>query len=507
MSQAYTTLDEWTVFSSAFEKFSDMVTTLHDAPAQQFDHGQVEKFLETSGRELLRRMFQGYLDHRAATEPNWESLEGNDDVLRTHRRQDCQRHLATLFGEVIVSRTAYGAPGVGSRFALDAQLNLPPDKYSDGLRRRLAGDVWLMSFDEAIARLDQTTGGHVPKRQSERVVVKVAQDFEAFYNSRRADEPEASEDLLVLTTDAKGIVMRHEDLREATQKAAPRTQSVRGSGLSAREQDNRKRMAQVASVYTVAPYIRRPETIMNLPPEEATPPRPKVENKRVWASVERDTQHVIDELFDEALRRDPDRQRQWVVLIDGNRDQLTRIQAAAARHGVAVTIIIDFIHVLEYLWDASRALNAGDAQATQAWVQTQTLKVLQGQVQTVARGMRLSATLRGLSDKKREAVDTCADYLTNRWSFLQYDLFLEQGFPIATGVIEGACRHLVKDRMDLTGARWRLQSAEAVLKLRSLRSSGDFEAYWRFHKQQELERHHLSRYAECLFLEDFRVED
>jgi hypothetical protein len=232
-----------------------------------------------------------------------------------------------------------------------------------------------------------------------------------------------------------------------------------------------------------------------------------VENKRVWASVERDPQHVIDELFDEALRRDPDRQRQWVVSIDGNRDQLTRIQAAAARHGVAVTIIIDFIHVLEYLWEAARALNAGDAQATQAWVQTQTLKVLQGQVQTVARGMRVSATLRGLSDKKREAVDTCADYLTNRWSFLQYDLFLEQGFPIATGVIEGACRHLVKDRMDLTGARWRLQSAEAVLKLRSLRSSGDFEAYWRFHKQQELERHHLSRYAECLFLEDFRVED
>ena len=407
----------------------------------------------------------------------------------------------------MVSRTAYGAPGVESRFALDAPLNLPPDQYADGWRRRLAGDVSLMSFDEAMARLDQTTGGHVPKRQSERVVVQGAQDVEAFSNSRRADEPEASEDLLVLTTDAKGLVRRHEDLREATQKAAPRTQSVRGSGLSAGEKDNRKRMAQVASVDTVALYIRRPETLMHPPPEEATPPRPKVENKRVWASVEREPQHVIDELFDDALRRDPDRQQQWVVLMDGNRDQLTRLQAAAARHGVAVTSIIDLIHVLAYWWDAARALNAGDAQATQAWVQTPTLKVLQGQVQTVARGMRWSATLRGLSDKKRKAVDTGADYLSNRWSFLQYDLFLEQGFPIATGVIEGACRHLVKDRMDLTGARWRLQSAEAVLKLRSLRSSGDFETYWRFHKQQELERHHLSRYAECLFLEDFRVED
>ena len=115
--------------------------------------------------------------------------------------------------------------------------------------------------------------------------------------------------------------------------------------------------------------------------------------------------------------------------------------------------------------------------------------------------MRRSTTLRELSNKQRDAVDTCADYLLKRQSYLRYDVFLAHGFPIATGVIEGACRHLVKDRMDLTGARWRLKRAEAVLKLRSLRSSGDFEAYWHFHKQQELQRNHLSRYADPLFLD------
>ena len=115
--------------------------------------------------------------------------------------------------------------------------------------------------------------------------------------------------------------------------------------------------------------------------------------------------------------------------------------------------------------------------------------------------MRRSATVRGLAAKRREAVDTWADYRLNRQSFLRYDSFLAQGLPIATGIIEGACRHLLKDRMDLTGARWRLKRAEAVLKLRSLRSSGDCEAYWVFHKQQELRRNHVSRYAEALFLE------
>ena len=500
MSQAYTTIDEWKEFASAFEKFSDIVTSLRGPQSEQLDHAQIEQLLDVEGRELLRRMFQGHLDRRATTEVDWESLEGHDHILRTHRRQGCQRHLDTLFGEVMVTRRGYGARGVESRFALDAQLNLPPDKYSHGLRRRLAQDVALMSFDEAIARLSATTGGHLPKRQSEEVVVKVAQDFEAFYETRQVHEPEASADLLVLTSDGKGIVMRPEDLREDTRKAAARAEPQLKTRLSPGDKRQRKRMSTVASVYTVAPYARSPESIIN-PDRNEVVSRPKVENKRVWASVERESQDVIDELFAEALRRDPTRQRQWVVLVDGDPHQVARIQAAAVRQQVSVTIVMDFIHVLEYVWDAARALYPGEAAAAETWVQARALRILQGHVREVAKGMRLSATMRGLSAKQREAIDTCADYLLGRHSFLRYDLFLEQGFPIATGVIEGACRHLVKDRMDLTGARWRLQRAEAVLKLRSLRSSGDFEAYWQFHKQRELQRNHVSRYADCLFLD------
>jgi hypothetical protein len=115
--------------------------------------------------------------------------------------------------------------------------------------------------------------------------------------------------------------------------------------------------------------------------------------------------------------------------------------------------------------------------------------------------MRRSATLRRLSTKQRHAIDRCADSVRNRQASLRYDRFLAQGCPIATGVIEGAGRHLVKDRMDLTGARWRRRRAEAVLQWRALRSRGDFEAYWRFHTQQERQRNHLSRYADPLLLD------
>src|SRR5919106_2455250 len=167
MSQAYPTIDDWEMFSPAFEQFSDVVTQLRSDESRQLEHGQVEQLLEKEGRELLRRLFQGHLDDRAANETDWESLEGADGLIRRQRRQGCQSHLETLFGDVIVTRRAYRAPGAPSLFALDAALNLPPDKYSDGLRRRLGQEVAIMSFEEAMDRVDQTTGGHIPKRQSE----------------------------------------------------------------------------------------------------------------------------------------------------------------------------------------------------------------------------------------------------------------------------------------------------------------------------------------------------
>jgi hypothetical protein len=100
-----------------------------------------------------------------------------------------------------------------------------------------------------------------------------------------------------------------------------------------------------------------------------------------------------------------------------------------------------------------------------------------------------------LSPEERKPVDTCARYLLNHSQYLRYDQYLAGGMPIATGVIEGACRHLIKDRMDVTGARWSLAGAEAVLRLRALRSSGDFDQYWRFHESCEYRRTHQSRYA------------
>jgi hypothetical protein len=220
------------------------------------------------------------------------------------------------------------------------------------------------------------------------------------------------------------------------------------------------------------------------------------EDKWLMASVENDAATVVAQVFDEAERRDPDHRRPWVALVDGNNHQIDRVKAEAKAREVKVTVIVDLVHVLEYLWGAAWCFFAeGDASA-EAWVGDKALAVLNGQASTVAASIRRKATCRRLDPGKRAKADTCADYLLRKRRYLDYPTALAKGWPIATGIIEGACRHLVKDRMDLTGARWSVAGAEAVLKLRALRANDDFPAYWQFHLSQEEQRVHHARYAD-----------
>lgn len=301
-------------------------------------------------------------------------------------------------------------------------------------------------------------------------------------------------ELLMMSEDSKGIVMRKEDLREATRKAADREDGKSKSRLGQGQKRNRKRMATVAAVYSIERDVRSAEEIMTSEKSVESKARPRAQNKRVWASAERELKEVTDEVFQEALRRDPEKGRKWVMLVDGHKDQLRQIHARIKHYGVKVILILDFIHVLEYLWKAAYCFYAAGSEQAEAWVAERALHILQGKASQVAAGMRRSATLRRLSAGKRKAVDRCADYLLTYKNMLRYDEYLAEGLPIATGVIEGTCRHLVKDRMDITGARWGLQRAEAVLKLRSLHSSKDSENYWDFYKKQTLQRYHLSQY-------------
>lgn len=163
---------------------------------------------------------------------------------------------------------------------------------------------------------------------------------------------------------------------------------------------------------------------------------------------------------------------------------------------------MDIIHVIEYLWKAVRVFYEEGNNGTEKWVSKRLLKILRGKASLVAGGMIRFATLLKIESTHRKPVDTCANYLLKYSPYLRYNEYLQQGMPIATGVIEGACRYLIKDRMDITGARWSLSGAEAVLKLRSIKASGDFDEYWKFHEQQEFYRNHYYQYFNPDILEE-----
>ena len=496
--QARTRSDE-NPFTDSRRYFDDLTKRLSARETMQMTHAELERLVDQEGRELLRRLFQDHLDLRGPGEATAEVM-GANGMGRPHARLRT-RALKTIFGKVLVSRLGYSAHDTDTLFPRDAELNLPPELYSHGVQRRAANEVIKTSFDQAVAAIAETTGAAVPKRQVEQLTARAAEDFDAFYETRSADsirEANKTGEILVLTTDGKGIVMRREHLREATRKAAALRTHKKSKRLSRGEKRNCKRMAQVAAVFTIAAFARKPEDIVkDLGPvrdADDAPKRPRPEHKRVWASVDKEPRQVIDQMFAEALRRDPARTKRWAVLVDGSPTQLALIKKTAKRHGIAPTIVVDIIHVLEYVWKAAFAIHGDGHPDTQRWVSQRLLEILRGNSSDVAAGMRRSATLRGMRTADRMAVDDCADYLLKYRPYLRYHEYLAVGLPISTGVIEGACRHLIKDRMDITGACWGLPGAEAVLKLRAIRSSGDLNAYWAFHEAAEWNRNHLARY-------------
>ncbi|MGH9849416.1 MAG: ISKra4 family transposase [Blastocatellia bacterium] len=485
-------------YQPAREQFEALLAKLHAPATQAMTETELETLLLTDGSELLRRALQGHLDERSkgVVSPPVVDADGRS---HTHQRTRT-RQIKTIFGTVTLTHTGFGGRGLEHLYPLDAALNLPPEHHSHTVRQFVAEAAAKESFDEVVATLDSYTGAQVAKRQAEELTRGAAQDFNAFYEQRRAATAERAEEtgrVLVMSADGKGVPLLKRDLRPATQAAADTRQPRLAHRLSKGEKKGFKRMATVAAVYTIQDWPRTPEQIVGELAAQPLPgsPRPRPEDKRVWASLAQPPEEIIAQAFEEAERRDPQKTKQWVALSDGNELQLGLFLVAAEYYQVKLTIILDLIHVLEYLWRAARAFYKEGDKRAEAWVSKRLLAILRGRSSHVAAGIHRSATLLKLSPQTRAPVDKCAAYLLKYRDFLRYDEYLAAGYPIATGVIEGACRYLVKDRMELTGARWSLVGAEAVLQLRALRASDDFEEYWQFHLEQEQKRHHAKLYA------------
>ena len=457
----------------ARQEFSALETWLSAPPTLQLPLHQIEAQQETRGRELHRLLLQHHVQQR-----------GNGDVglaLRvaepwaafryTHRRLQ-RRTLKTIVGPIHVDRIGYGRPGAGSIHPLDEAMQLPGRSFSYELQKRMVKAAVQGPFQECRERIQEWTGRLVPKRSLEAIVQEAAQDFDAFYAERLPEPWQHTASILVVAVDGKGIPM----VKPAD---APRS-ARRTKGQKA----NRKKMATVAAVFTRAPWVRTPEQVVeslfrtdpNRGTEGGEGPPPRPEHKRVWASLGKGKAAVIEEVVQEVRRRDPENRKIHVALTDGERALQILVDDR-----LQVTLILDLLHVLEKVWKAAHVFHPEGSPEAELWARLACGRILEGKVCQVVKGLRQTVTKRKLFGAKRKTLLGVADYFHKNQDRMRYVEYLAQGLPIASGSVEGACKNLIKDRMERSGMRWTESMAEAIVKLRAIYLSGDFDSYWAFH--------------------------
>jgi len=439
----------------------------------------VEQQQEIKGREVQRLLLQSHVDLRGPGDvaPSLRVALGESISRFTHRRLH-RRTLKTVFGEINIDRMAYGCQGQRSIHPLDESLQLPERSFSYQLQKRLIKAAIQGPFREATARILESSGLTIHNHSLEPLLIEAAVDFDGFYGQREADPGSEAASLLVIAVDCKGIpLVRPEPIRPQLRLTRP-WQTVK-------EKTGKKKMATVAAVFAKAPVVRTPQTIIdNLFPAGAKSTdqqsAPKPEHKRVWASLTKGKTVVIEEVRQEVLRRDPAGHMTLVALIDGERALQKRVLKV-----MKPTLILDLIHVLDRVWTAAHVFQPEGSAEAEVYAKLMASRILEGDVSQVVKGLRQTVTKRGLTGSHKKYLLAVATYFQNNTRYMRYHEYLAAGFPIASGPVEGACKNLIRDRMERSGMRWTPAMAEAIVKLRSLYLSGDFDQYWSFHVAQD----------------------
>jgi hypothetical protein len=301
--------------------------------------------------------------------------------------------------------------------------------------------------------------------------------------------PEATQEgpILVVTADCKGVPLVRKALppQETTDTPLPALANPRrGKG----EKANKKKMAAVGAVYTIDPFVRTADEVIDeVMREEAAERRPKPTHKRVRAELLVGKVALFLWLADEVVRRNPTATKPLVFLSDGERALHDRQSEYLPEN---VICILDLFHVMERLWKAAWCFfdEASEKPEAHRWVEKELRMLLEGKVGYVVGGLRQMMTKRDLKGARRKTVSEVAGYFERNRVRMKYDEYLAAGYPIGSGVVEGACRHLVKDRLERAGMRWHPDGAQAMLNLRATYLNGEWDSFWAYHVEQEDDR-------------------
>lgn len=430
-----------------------------------------------------------------ATRPTVPAEEGQMQEVRTLRRLPEQhaRRYVSIFGELTITRWVYGSREGQAIEAvpLDARLGLPAGDFSyvlEDWQQRLCVKE---SFAEATGDLAELLGVAPSVRAAEVMSREMAEFAPLFRLDQPAPPAKEEGELVVYTADGKGIPMR----RKSDQPRRHGQRRTKG------QKANKKQMSYVGAVYTINRFVRTPDDVLDeLARKEAAAERPKPLHKHVAAEM---TQVIDGEecngrvslfatLSEEVRERNPGGKKAVVAVMDGEK-ALWEVLKSFLPSAIG---ILDLFHVLERLWNAAYVFHAEGSTAAEKFVNERLQMLLEGKVGGVIGGFRQMLKKHSLSGPKHKALNTVIGYFENNREHMRYDEYLAAGYPIGSGVAEGACRHLVKDRMEQTGMRWTVEGAQALLNLRALYLNGNWSDFVTYRIQEEQDA--LYPYKTCL---------
>jgi hypothetical protein len=466
---------------------------------QQFDalRGFVDRAardgqrIDTVERELFRQLLglgHSLLSAFVAAQgdgdlgPQAETPDGHV-VRRLPERHD--RRYVSIFGELTIARVVYGSREGQKieRVPLDERLGLPEGDFSYVLEDWSQRLSLKESFAEAGRSLAMLLGLKLGSRTLEHMSRTVAGYAPAFQDALPSPPPEQEGAFLVVTADGKGVPMR----RPPQQGPKPHHRRTKG------QKANKKQMACVGAVYTIEPFVRTADDILDeVLRDERSGDRPEPQHKHVWAEM---TRQVGDEMVNgkdalfahlgsEATGRNPGHDRPVICLMDGER----ALWDMQREHFSGAVGILDLFHVLERLWAVAHCFHKEGSDGARQYVEERLRDLLQGRVGYVIAGLRRRLNGDTLSGPKRKVVKSAVEYLANNRDHMRYDEYLAAGYPIGSGVAEGACRHLVKDRLEQTGMRWTVEGAQAMLHIRALYLNDQWMEFLEYRIEQEQAR-------------------
>ena len=481
------------------EEFQAILGFLNDCLAGGKGIHEIEQGLNERLRQLGLSCIKGAIvsagpgDCGPAVERNGRELKRSQ---KPHRR-----HYHSIFGRIEICRYVYQIrkKKAAEYIPTDESLQLPAEEHSYLLEDWSQRLTTQCSYSEAKTVLKELLGVDISVRALENINRRMASSVNGYWESAAPPTPEEEDEIIVVSADGKGVPMR-ESQEDRLERQIGKRKVVRPRAVSYERTEKRrcrgkrkskKQMAYLGVAYTVNRFVRKPRDVLDeIRRKKKRENRPIPQNKRFRAEMN----YVVDQelspgqprLFDwlerEVQARNPHKQKTVVCLMDGQKS----LWYWQREHLPEAVGILDIFHVLEKLWKAAHCFHAESSKPAEKFVEKYLKMMLEGNAGCVVGVLRrFVKNLRGTKKKSLEEVIT---YFDRNKAFMRYDKYIKHGYPIGSGVIEGGCRHVVRDRMELSGMRWTVEGAQDMLRLRTTKISGEWKQFVEYRVREETRR-------------------